>query len=95
MNNKNKISYISLLLAMVGYWKCSHTDLINKIQTDLFHMGVLELYPLDQVSSNCALRVHQIEAFYFKMFKRIPPDPPGGCDVHPPINTCSYNTEYI
>ena len=42
-------------------------------------MGVLELYPLDQVSSNCVLKVHQIEAFYFKMLKKI----------HPPIKTCS------
>ena len=30
-------------------------------------MGILELYPLDQVSSNCVLKVHQIEG--------IPPDP--------------------
>ena len=37
-------------------------------------MGVLELYPLDQVSSNCVLKVHQIEAFYFKMFKKIFPE---------------------
>ena len=63
-------------------------------------MGVLELYPLDQVSSNCVLKVHQIEAFYFKMFKNIfpgghTPGPPRGCDVHPPNKTCSYNTEYI
>ena len=63
-------------------------------------MGVLELYPLDLVSSNCVLKVHQIEAFYFKMFIKIfpggrPQDPPRGGDVHPPIKTCSYNTEYI
>jgi len=40
MNNKNKISYIYLLLAMVGYWLCSQTYLVIKMQTDLFHMGV-------------------------------------------------------
>ena len=44
-------------------------------------MGVLELYPLDQVSSNCVLKVHQIEAFYFKMFKKIFP---GGHTPGPP-----------
>ena len=42
-------------------------------------MGVLELYPLDLVV--ILLKVHQIEAFYFQMFKQIFP---GGQTPGPP-----------
>ena len=47
---------------------------------------MFRVVPLDLVV--ILLKVHQIEAFYFKMFKKysrgdIPLDPPRGCDVHP------------
>ena len=45
-------------------------------------MGVLELFPLDQVSSNCVLKVHQIEAFYFKNVQK---HLPGGAYPRTPL----------
>ena len=55
-------------------------------------MGALELYPLDQVSSNCELKVHQIEAFYFKMFKTIFP---GGHTPGPPCVTSTPQSKHV
>ena len=75
-----------------------HKEKVN-LFTVLFHMGDERCI---HRSIHFARKVHKIDAFNFNIKKKsslgsMPPDPPRGCQVHPPIKTCSHgqDTKYI
>ena len=104
MNNKNK-SYIYLLLAVVGYWLCSHMWLLKC--KPIFFIWVFRVVPPRSSLQYCVLKVHQIEAFYFTFSNissrgGIPPDPledvtftPQLKHVHTILNTFEAFLMYI